>query len=134
MINRRVGITLQTNDDLIILHSSMVSVISTLMLDVSHAVEVLVFYVCWWCKMPQYIRLLYFLYGSCSCLCHIYSWFLPMLWVLGLSILLSICCVYMYVRLIMSSYLLFCIYFSMFGTWYTTCCPNEKKRWNLHKG
>ena len=34
-----------------------------------------------------------------------------MSWVLGLSILLSICCVYIYVRLIMSSYLLFCIYF-----------------------
>ena len=43
--------------------------------------------------------------------CHIYSWFLPMSWVLGLSIL-SICRVYIYfevyVRLIMSSYLLFC--------------------------
>ena len=38
-----------------------------------------------------------------------------MSWVLGLSILLSICRVYIYVRLIMSSYLLFCIYFSMFG-------------------
>ena len=39
-----------------------------------------------------------------------------MSWVLGLSILLSICCVYIYVRLIiMSSYLSFCIYFSMFG-------------------
>ena len=31
---------------------TMVSVISTLMLDVSHAIEVLVFYVCWWCKIP----------------------------------------------------------------------------------
>ena len=33
----------------------MVSVISTLILDVSHAVEVLLLYsvyVCWWCKMP----------------------------------------------------------------------------------
>ena len=38
-----------------------------------------------------------------------------MSWVLGLSILLSIYCVYIYVRLIMSSYLLFSIYFSMFG-------------------
>ena len=59
--------------------------------------------------------------------CHIYSWFLSMWWVLSLSILLSICRVYIYVRLIMSSYLLFCISFAMFGTWYITCCPNEKK-------
>ena len=36
-------------------------------------------------------------------------------WVLSLSILLSICRVYIYVRLIMSSYLLFCISFAMFG-------------------
>ena len=36
---------------------------------------------------------------------------------------------YVYVRLIMSSYLLFCIYFNV---WYITCCPNEKKLWNLH--
>ena len=42
MINRRVGITLWTYD-LIILHRTMVSVISTLMLHVSYAVEVLVF-------------------------------------------------------------------------------------------
>ena len=42
--------------------------------------------------------------------CHIYSWFLPMSCVLGLSTLF-ICRVYIYVRLIMSSYLLFCIYF-----------------------
>ena len=49
--------------------------------------------------------------------CHIYSWFLSMWWVLSLSILLSICRVYtyIYVRLIMSSYLLFCISFAMFG-------------------
>ena len=41
-----------------------------------------------------------------------------MSWVLSLSILLSICRVYIYVRLniyIMSSYLLFCISFAMFG-------------------
>ena len=34
--------------------------------------------------------------SSCSCLCHIYSWFLPMSWVLDLSILLSICRAYIY--------------------------------------
>ena len=38
-----------------------------------------------------------------------------MSWVLSLSILLPICRVYIYVRLIMSSYLLFCISFAMFG-------------------
>ena len=38
-----------------------------------------------------------------------------MSWVLSLSILLSICRVYIYVRLIMSSYLLFCNSFAMFG-------------------
>ena len=31
-----------------------------------------------------------------SCLCHIYSWFLPMSWILDLSILLSICRAYIY--------------------------------------
>ena len=62
--------------------------------------------------------------------CYIYSWFLPMSWVLGLSILLSICRVYTYVRLIMSSYLLFCIYFNV---WYITFCPDEKL-WNLRIG
>ena len=45
--------------------------------------------------------------------CHIYSWFLSMWWVLSLSILLSICRVYIYVRLIMSSCLLFCLVYYM---------------------
>ena len=45
--------------------------------------------------------------------CHIYSWFLSMWWVLSLSVLLSICRVYIYVRLIMSSYLLFCLVYYM---------------------
>ena len=40
--------------------------------------------------------------------CHICSWFLPMSWILDLSILLSICCAYIYVWLGMPSYLLFC--------------------------
>ena len=34
---------------------------------------------------------------------------------------------YVYVRLIMSGYLFFCIYFNV---WYITCYPNEKL-WNL---
>ena len=52
-------------------------------------------------------------YSSCSGLYHIYSWFLSMWRVLSLSILLSICRVYIYVRLIMSSYLLFCLVYYM---------------------
>ena len=38
-----------------------------------------------------------------------------MWWVLSLSVLLSICrvCIYIYVRLIMSSYLLFCLVYYM---------------------
>ena len=50
--------------------------------------------------------------------CHIYSWFFPMSWVLGLSILLSICCVYIYVRLIMSSYQVPVILYLLFNVWY----------------
>ena len=92
MINRRVVIALYTHYDLIILHSTMVSVICTLVLDVSHAVEVLVLRL----LVEDSTHLLYFEYSSCSCLCHIYSWFLPMWWVLGLSILLSICREYIY--------------------------------------
>ena len=54
---------------------------------------------------------------NCSGLCHIYSWFLSMWWVLSLSVLLSICRVYIYVRLIMSSYLLFCLVYYMLSKW-----------------
>ena len=73
----------------------------TLMLGVSHDVEVLVL-----CLLVVKIP-----YSSCIVntvdvvACHIYSWFLPMSWVLDLSILLSICRVYRYVGLVMSSYL-----------------------------
>ena len=45
--------------------------------------------------------------------------------ILGKSILLSICCVYTYVRLVMSSYLLFCCIYS--DAMCITCFPNEKK-------
>ena len=68
------------------------------------------FYV-YWCKI-QYICCVF--NQNCSGLCHIYSWFLSMCWVLSLSVLLSICRVYTYVRLIMSSYLLFCLVYYMF--------------------
>ena len=47
-----------------------------------------------------YTSVVFLKYSSCSGLCHIYSWFLIMSWVLSLSILLSICRVYIYVRLI----------------------------------
>ena len=68
-----------------------------------------------------------------SCLCHIYSWFLLMMWTLDLSILLSICRAYiyilLYVRLVMPSYLLFCCIY--FNAGCITCCPNEKKLWKF---
>ena len=45
------------------------------------------------------------------------------------------CClfvVYIYVRLIISNYLLFCTgRYLLFNVWYIACCPNEKKLWNL---
>ena len=90
----------------------LVSVIFTLMLDISHAVEVLVFTFAGGVRCHTSVV---FLNTLIVVACHIYSWFLPMSWVLGLGILLSICCVYIHVRLIISSYLLFCIDFSMFG-------------------
>ena len=110
----------------------MVSVISTLMFDVSYAVEVLVFMFAGGVRFHTYVVFLIQSVVSCSCLYHIYSLFLPMSWVLGLSILLSIYCVYIYVRLIMSSYLFF--WYLLFNVWYITCCPNGKKLWNLHVG
>ena len=76
----------------------MVSVISTLMFDVSYAVEVLVFMFAGGVRFHTYVVFLIQSVVSCSCLCHIYSWFLPMSWILGLSILLSIYCVYTYSR------------------------------------
>ena len=80
----------------------------TLMLGVLHAVEVLVLgllVVVY--EMPY--SCIFNTASSCSCLCHIYSWFLPMSWILDLSILLSICRAYIYARLVMPSYLFFCI-------------------------
>ena len=61
----------------------------------SHAVEVLVLDLLVVYKIP---------YSSCifntavvvAWRCHIYSWFLPMSWILNLSILLSICRAYIY--------------------------------------
>ena len=106
----------------------LVSVIFTLMLDISHAVEVLVFTFAGGVRCHTSVV---FLNTLIVVACHIYSWFLPMSWGLGLSILLSIYCVYIYVRLIMSSYLLFCtIYFSMFGISHAVCDgqPDELQR------
>ena len=73
----------------------MVSVISTLMLDVSHAVKVLVFIsVCWWCKMP-YICCI-FKYRNCSCVSYL---FLVSPHVVGIGseyfVVLFVVCMYM---------------------------------------
>ena len=60
---------------------------------------------------------LYFKYSSCSCLCHIYSWFLPMSWILDLSIFLSVVCIYIcladYAELPVLLYLLQCWVYHM---------------------
>ena len=52
-----------------------------------------------------------------ACVIRIYSWFLPMSWVLGLSILLSVVCVYIcsgdYVELRVILYLLQCLVYHM---------------------
>ena len=62
--------------------------------------------------------------------CHIYSWFLPMSWVLDLNILLSICRVYIYMfgRLCRATYSF--VSTSTFGI--SHAIQNEKKLWNLH--
>ena len=81
-------------------------------------------------SIPQ----LHFLYSSLSCLCHIYSWFLPMSWVLGLSILLSICRVYIYVYMfgwLCRATCSFVSSSSMLGISYAV--QNEKDLWNLHR-
>ena len=66
-------------------------------------------------------------YSSCSGLCHL---FLASLHVVGIEseyFVVYLSCVYIYVRLIMSSYLLFCTRYLLCNVWYITCCPNEKK-------
>ena len=93
------------------------------MLGVSHAVEVLV--LCLVVVKDSIQQFCY--YSSCSCLCHIYSWFLPMSWVLDLSILLSIF-VCIYVRLIMST----CSFVSNSLLGISHAIQNDKKLWNLH--
>ena len=77
-------------------------------------------------SIPQ----LHFLYSSLSCLCHIYSWFLPMSWVLGLSILLSICRVYIYMFGWLCRAICYFVSTSMFGI--SHAVQNEKKLWNWH--
>ena len=44
----------------------------------------------------KFYRSVVFLNTAVVVACHIYSWFLSMWWVLSLSILLSICRVYIY--------------------------------------
>ena len=72
----------------------MVSVISALMFDVSYAVEVLVFMFAGGVRF--HTSVVFLIQSVVVVACHIYSWFLPMSWVLGLSILLSVyLCIYM---------------------------------------
>ena len=79
--------------------------------DIITSVEVL-FYVYWWCK-TQYICRVF--NKSCSGLCHIYSWFLHVVGIESECFVVYLSCVYIYiyVRLIMSSYLLFCLVYYM---------------------
>ena len=62
------------------------------MLDVSHAIEVVVFMFAGGVRCHTFVVFLNT--AVIVVACHIYSWFLPMSWVLGLSVLLFICCVY----------------------------------------
>ena len=68
--------------------------------------------------------------------CHIYSWFSPDVVGIGTAQSMLSIFVCIYVRLIMSGYLFFCIYLtcnvstSMFGV--SHAIQNEKKLWNLH--
>ena len=93
------------------------------MLGVSHAVEVLLIVLCWW-KIP---------YSSCifdtvvvvACVIIIFGFSRCRgYWIWVFCCLFS--CVYVYVRLIMSGYLFFCIYF--FNVWYITCYPKWYKK------
>ena len=81
----------------------MVSVISTLILDVSHAVEVLPgsVYVCWWCKMPYICCIFNTAVVVVACVLFIPG-FSPCrgYWVSVFCCLFVVC---IYVRLIMSS-------------------------------
>ena len=44
-------------------------------------------------------------------------------WIFWEFCCLFVVCIYIYVRLVMSSYLFFCIYFN---GWYITCCPKRE--------
>ena len=95
------------------------------MLGVSHAVEVSVYW--WWCKIPYSSCIVNT--GSCGCLYHIYSWFLPMSWVLDLSILLRIfVCICMFGWLCRAT----CSFVSTSKFGVSHAIQNEKKLWNLH--
>ena len=67
-----------------------------------------------------------------SCLCHIYSWFLPMSWILDLSILLSICRAYIYIYIF--GWLCRATYCSVVSTsmlGVSHAVQNEKKLWKF---
>ena len=63
-----------------------------------------------------------------SCLCHIYSWFLPMSWILDLSALLSICRAYIYTPYICSvGYAELPVDLLYLLQWCITCCPKREE-------
>ena len=97
-------------------------------LGVSHALEVLVLGLVVVVYKIQYSSCVFNTVGVLAC--HIYSWFLPMSWILDLSILLSTCraYIYIYVRLVMPSYLFF-VSTSMRGL--SHAVQNAKKLWKF---
>ena len=50
------------------------------------------------CGVRFHTAVVFLTQSSCICLCHTHSWFLPMSWVLDLSILLSIFVCSLYFR------------------------------------
>ena len=88
------------------------------MLGVSHALEVLVLGLVVVVYKIQYSSCVFNTVGVLAC--HIYSWFLPMSWILDLSILLSTCRAYIYIymfgwlcRATFFLYLLQCVVYHM---------------------
>ena len=57
-----------------------------------------------------------------GCLCHIYSWFLPMSWMLDLTISLSICRAY----ICSVGYAELSVVLLHLLQWCITCCPNRE--------
>ena len=98
------------------------------MLGVSHALEVLVLGLVVVVYKIQYSSCVFNTVGVLAC--HIYSWFLPMSWILDLSILLSTCRAYIYICSVGYAELpFFCIYFN---AWFITCCPKREEALEIY--